>query len=200
VPLPTEVRVKISSEFAGAIAMTEVAVQVISIRDLVEQMLGVTGKDAGRVLDILRRGTLVAGESRLRWQGIQAGAADLAAVFSTFPDPDPSRPFHPAACFHAQLIRGREKLDMLRMVAAKRRFLRRRSFWDVLMQSAAASGAEYVGYSYKLRCDHYRLTLARGERSEIAKAASLLPSRKLAEQIRAFALDGLDLFVRRGGC
>jgi len=199
VPLPTEVRVKISSEFAGAIAMTEVAVQVIPIRDLVEQMLGVTGKDAGRVLDILRRGTLVAGESRLRWQGIEAGAADLAAVLATFPDPDPSRPFHPAACFHVQFIRGREKLDLPRTVAARRRFLRRRSFWDILMQRAAAAGAEYVGYSYKLRCDHYRLTFAGDEHSEIAKAASLLPFRKLGEQIRALAPDRLDLFVTRAG-
>jgi len=199
VPLPPEVRVKISSEFAGAIAMTEVAVQVIPIRDLVEQMLGVTGKDAGRVLDILRRGTLVAGESWLRWQAIEAGAADLAAGFSTFPDPDPSRPFHPEACFHVQFIRGREKLDLPRTLAAKRRFLRRRSFWGVLMQRAAASGAEYVGYSYKLRCDHYRLTFAGDARSELAKAASLLPSRKLGEQIRVFVPDGLDLFVTRAG-
>ena len=196
-PLPPEVRVKISSEFAGAIAMTEVAVKVIPIRDLVEQMLGVTGKDAGRVLDILRRGTLVAGESRLRWQGIEAGAADLAAVLATFPDPDPSRPFHPQACFHVQFIRGTEKLDLPRTVAARRRFLRRRSFWDVLMQCVAPSSAEYVGYSYKLRCDHYRLTFAADERSEVVKAASLLPLRKLGEQIRALAPDRLDLFVTR---
>jgi hypothetical protein len=195
VALPPEVRVKISSEAAGAIAMAEVAVRTIPIRELVEQTLGAGGKDVARIEEILRRGSLVAGESRLRWEGFPADAMELGAILSTFPDPDPARPFDGARCFHVQLLAGREKLDISRKMGAKRRFFRRRSFWDVLMDVACS--AEYVEYSYKLRCDHYRLHLNLDRLGTVQNGALLLPYQKLREKIAGLGYDSAEFFVSR---
>ncbi len=43
--LPHTIRVKLSSEAAGALSITAVVVQDLPLRDLVEHMLGVVGKD-----------------------------------------------------------------------------------------------------------------------------------------------------------
>jgi hypothetical protein len=195
VALPPEVRVKISSEAAGAIAMAEVAVRTIPIRDLVEQMLGAGGKDAARIEEILRRGSLVAGESRLRWEGFPADAVELGAILATFPDPDPERPFDAARCFHVQLLAGREKLDIPRKIGARRRLFRRRSFWDVVMEIGGS--AQYVEYSYKVRCDHYRLYLDLGKLGTVQGGASLLPYQKLRERIAGSGYDSAEFFVSR---
>jgi hypothetical protein len=195
VALPPEVRVKISSEAAGAIAMAEVAVRTIPIRDLVEQMLGASGKDVARIEEILRRGSLVAGESRLRWEGFRADAMELGAILATFPDPDPARPFDAAKCFHVQLLAGSEKLDIPRKIGAKRRLFRRRSLWDALMEIGCS--AEYVEYSYKLRCDHYRLHLDLGRLGAIHSGASLLPYQQLRERVAGSGYDSAEFFVAR---
>jgi hypothetical protein len=195
VALPPEIRVKISSEAAGAIAMAEVAVRTIPIRDLVEQMLGASGKDVARIEEILRRGSLVAGESRLRWEGFPADATELGAILATFPDSDPARPFDGVRCFHVQLLAGREKLDIPRKIGAKRRLFRGRSFWDALMEVGCS--AEYVEYSYKLRCDHYRLHLDLGKLDVVHSGASLLPYEKLRERIAGTGYDSAAFFVAR---
>ena len=66
--LPDRVRVKLSSEAAEGISITPVVVQEIGTRELVEYMLGLTGKDEARVRELLLRGTLVSGASRFRWR------------------------------------------------------------------------------------------------------------------------------------
>ena len=59
--LPETVRVKLSSEAADYVSLTPVVVQELPLRELVEHMLGITGKDEARVRDLLLRGTLVSG-------------------------------------------------------------------------------------------------------------------------------------------
>ena len=70
--LPRRVRVKLSSEAAESISITPVVVQEMPVRELVEHMLGVTGKDEARIRELLLRGTLVSGASRFRWAGWEA--------------------------------------------------------------------------------------------------------------------------------
>jgi hypothetical protein len=184
VALPSEVRVKISSEAAGSIAITEVSVQSLPVRNLVEQMLGLTGKGASRIQEILKRGSFVAGESRLRWQGFDASAADLAPVLATFPDPEPGRPFDPSRCFHVVLLAGCERLDLSLKVAAKRSLFRRRSLWDELMSLGAL--ASYVEYSYKLRCDRYRTRMDLGQLAKLH-----------AKKVDRTAYDTAEFYVSR---
>src|SRR5215470_933605 len=104
-PLPSTVRVKLSSEAAGSISLTPVVVQEIAMRDLLEHILCITGKDEGRVHELLLRGSLVSGASRFRWQGWEAEAQAVRELLATFPDPDPARGFDAARCNRA-LLRG----------------------------------------------------------------------------------------------
>src|SRR6516162_9046880 len=96
--LPQTIRVKLSSEAAESIALTPVVVQEMAVRDLIEHVLGVTGKDEARIRDLLLRGTLVSGASRFRWTGWEAAPDGLREMLATFPDPDPLRAFAAAAC------------------------------------------------------------------------------------------------------
>ena len=74
--LPPTVRVKLSSEAAESISITPVVIQEMAVRELVEYMLGVTGKDEARIAELLLRGSLVSGASRFRWTGWPAAADD----------------------------------------------------------------------------------------------------------------------------
>ena len=84
--LPPTVRVKLSSEAAESISLTPVVVQEMAIRELVEHMLGVTGKDVPRIREILLRGTLVSGASRFRWAGWEVDLEGLQDLESAFED------------------------------------------------------------------------------------------------------------------
>ena len=54
--LPGTVRVKLSSEEAGAVSVTPVVVREMPLGDLVELMLDLAGKDAARIRELLLRG------------------------------------------------------------------------------------------------------------------------------------------------
>ena len=97
-PLPHTVKVKLSSEAAEAISLTPVLLQELPLRELVEHMLGVAGKDEPRIREILLRGTLVSGASRFRWAGWDVDLEALRELLATFPDADPSRAFAADQC------------------------------------------------------------------------------------------------------
>src|SRR5215469_5362738 len=106
--LPHTVRVKLSSEAAGAISITPVVVQEMPVRELVEHLLGLVGKDAVRIREILRRGSLVSGASRFRWEGWETEPEGLVQMLATFPDADASRLFAADRCIRV-LLRGRSR-------------------------------------------------------------------------------------------
>src|SRR3954451_14204909 len=101
--LPESVRVKLSSEAADSISITPVVVRDIPIRELIEHMLGVTGKDTVRLHELLLRGTLVSGASRFRWAGWDADREGIEQALATFPDPEPQRAFTVAQCIRVAL-------------------------------------------------------------------------------------------------
>src|SRR5215472_11909707 len=158
--LPQTVRVKLSSEAAEAISITPVVVQEISIRELIEHMLGVTGKDEPRIRGLLARGTLVSGASRFRWAGWEADEDGVRDLLATFPDPDPERRFAPERCTRAVLRGGRQSIEIPREAPARHAWFRRGgSYWNVVMEVAATSPQSYAGYSYRDRADRFVCTL-----------------------------------------
>jgi hypothetical protein len=197
VALPETVRVKISSEAAESIALTPVVLREMPAGELIETMLGVTGKDAVRIVELLLRGSFVSGASRLRWTGWTADPDDVAAVLATFPDADPRRPFDHELCTRAVLKGPSARIEIERAAGSERRFFRRRSFWDALMDLADAGAPAYAGYSYRHRADHYSVTVAPAAASLLRESAGAIRYSALEAQVRRARVESIDLYVER---
>jgi hypothetical protein len=196
VALPSDIPVRISSEAAGSISLTPVVSRSMPLREVVETILATTGKDARRVKDILIRGAVVQGASRFRWQPVQAEDQDILEILRSFPDPDPARPFSSERCLGVRLRAGRQTIELPREIASERRLLKRKSFWDALMDLASRGTPAYIDYSYRTRSDDYRLPLSPSELAALQKAAELLRYSGLAAQIRMLGIESVEYAVR----
>jgi hypothetical protein len=195
--LPETVRVKLSTEAAGSISLTPVVAREMPVRELVDHMLGVTGKDEARIRELLRRGTLVSGASRFRWAGWEADAEGLRELLATFPDADPARKFAAERSFHAVLRGGRQAIELPREAAARKGMFQRASFWDALMGVAAEAAFEYAGYSYRDRADRFLAALSVAETERVHAAATAVRFNTLRQQIRGTAFTQLEVLVTR---
>ncbi len=81
--LPATVRVKMSSEAAGTITLTRVAMRDVPIEELIGTIAAVCGPDAERVRHLLRAGTVVRDHVRWRWDRVTADAAAVEALLNT---------------------------------------------------------------------------------------------------------------------
>jgi hypothetical protein len=195
--LPPTVRVKLSSEAAESIALTPVVVQELPVRDLVEYMLGVTGKDEVRIRELLRRGGLVSGASRFRWVGWEADVEGVRELLATFPDPEPSRPFTASNCTRAILRGGRQPIEITREAGQRKGLFQRETFWDALQRVVAAGVAQYDGYAYRARADRYLREFATAEIAQLRAAGGLLRYTSLQEQLRTAAFTQAELYATR---
>jgi hypothetical protein len=191
------VRVKLSSEEAGAITITPVVVQELPLRELVEHMLGLAGKDEARIAEILRRGVLVVGASRFRWESCDADPEGLRELLATFPDADPARIFDPARCQHTVLRGGQRAIELPREALAHRPFLRRTSYWDVLMDVVSQPAPAYGGYSYRERADWYTRVFEPAELERLRAASGAIRFNTLRDMIRMGTFTRAELFVGR---
>jgi hypothetical protein len=177
-------------------------VQDLPLRDLVEHMLGITGKNEARVRELLLRGTLVSGASRFRWTGWEAELDGLRELLATYPGDDPARPFASARCVRAVLRGGRQAIDIPREAGARKsplpkKWLRKASFWDVLMELAAAGEIRYLHYSYKDRADCYRFDMPLATAGKLRAASEVVRYSSLREQIRSAGFVWAELYVER---
>jgi len=195
--LPATVRVKLSSEAAEGISITRVVVQDLPLRDLVEHMLGITGKNETRVRELLLRGTLVSGASRFRWTGWEAELDALRELLATFPGDDPARPFASERCVRAVLRGGRQAIHIPREAGARKPLLRKASFWDVLMELAEAGEIRYLHYSYKDRADCYRFEMPLAAAEKLRAAGEAVKYSSLRDQIRSAGFVWAELYVER---
>jgi len=195
--LPQTVRVKLSSEIAEAISLTPVVVQELPIRQLVEHMLTVAGKDETRICETLLRGTMVSGATRFRWTGWEADTAELRPLLAEFPDPDPARRFDAGRCGRVILRGGRLAIDITRETAGRKRFFERQTFWDGLMEVAGGGSLVYAGYSYRDRADRYVRELSPDETRRICDAANRTRFSSLRDQVRRTGFTQAELFAGR---
>ena len=195
--LPQTVRVKLSSEVAEAISITPVVLQELPVRELVEHLLGIAGKDESRIREMLLRGTLVSGATRFRWAGWEADRESLRELLATFPDAEPARPFAAAACIRATLRGGRHAIEIPREAAARKSLFQRKTFWDLLMEVVGASGPAYSGYSYRDRADRYLREFTPAEIECVRAAASEVRYSALREQIWSVGFAQAELYVTR---
>lgn len=195
--LPPTVRVKLSSEAADSISITPVVVREMPVRELVEYMLGVAGKDETRIRELLLRGSLVSGASRFRWTGWDAGLGNLHELLATFPDPEPARGFAAANCTRATLRGGRQPIEISREAAARKGLFQRESFWDALMKVTVAAPPAYAGYSYRERSDRYLREFTHAELEQLRAASALVRYTTLSDQVRTAAFTQAELYVKR---
>jgi hypothetical protein len=197
VALPETIRVKISSEAAEYVSLTAVVVREMPVRELIEAMLGVTGKDEARMHELLLRGSFVSGASRFRWQGWDADNEDIAALLATFPDADPQRPFTRELCVRAVLKGKPGHIEITREAGSERRLFRGRSFWDALMDLAETGETQYAGYSYKHRADRYSVALSGPAAELLRECAGAIRYSSLEAQVRRARLESVELYVER---
>lgn len=195
--IPQKIPVKITSEAAGYVSFTPVRRQELSPAELVEQILGVTGKKPTRIRDILSRGTFVSGSSRFRWQPFEPESAEVEALLEPFPDEDPDRPFDPSCCTMVVFQGQRGNVEVLREAAARKRLFKRTSFWDALMATFAAAQPGYHRYSYTEQADVYQVPLPLETLRDILDQTTLLKYASIGQELRFLEPTSAELFARR---
>src|SRR5947209_8607379 len=193
--LPQTVRVKLSTEAAEAISITPVLVQELPVRELVEHMLGVTGKDESRIRELLRRGTVVSGASRFRWSGWESDMESLRELLATFPDPQPERPFAAGQCVRVILRGGRQPIEIPREAADRKPLFQRDSFWGLLIETVGAAPVAYAGYSYRERADRYIREFTHPEIAHLRASCASVKYSTLRDLIRTVAFVDAELYV-----
>jgi len=162
-PLPSQIPVRYTEEDAGYVSVRPVVKQVFRLQELADLVVSIAGKDIARVQQIFRSGTAVYHGYRYWWEGIDADASEIAALLSPFPDDDPARPFEPGKATAALLEIGggpqHHVVEVLREEAAAKKFLRKLSPWQVLLQYATGHTPRYEKYSHARRADLFCISL-----------------------------------------
>ncbi len=174
-PLPESIPVRYTEEDAGYVTVRPVVRQTFRRNELLDMVLSVTGKDAARVRQVLRAGTLVYHFFRYWWTGFESDEAELRAALARFPDADSTRPFSAGECVTAVFESGdsnpRVLLELDRAVGVRRRTLRGKSFWSAMLELAADAGLTYRDYSYAYRGDTFVLKLDAERLAQMEHAA-----------------------------
>ena len=192
-PFPETIPVKYSEEEAEFISMRPLVRQTFRPAELVDMIVAVTGKDAQRVQQILRSGTVVFHSYRYWWQGFEAEPEKLAEILEKYPDANPARPFRPEDCTEAileshaasapdpllQTSAPRHSLRLRREEASRKGLFRTRSLWDALMDLARPTLPGYREYSYALRADIYILQPNAAQLAHFAREAAQYSPRAL---------------------
>jgi len=187
-PLPETIAVRFTEEDAGYVTVRPVVRQLFRLAELVDMVLSVTGKNALRVQQIFRAGTVVYNGFRYSWDGFALEANELAALLAAFPDDDPSRGFNADAVTAVTLEIGggtqRNLIVITRQEALARRLFQKQSPWEILLGVARESAPRYEKYSHTQRGDVYRLHLspeaALAFRTEMLDSAPRVLRKKLA--------------------
>jgi hypothetical protein len=183
VALPETIAVKYTEEEAEYLSMRPVVRQTFRAAELVDMIVRVSGKDSERVQQILRSGTIVFHSFRYWWQGFEPDAAALREILAAYPDSDAARSFRSEDCTEIILESSgspaRHSLRVMREEASKRRVLRRRSFWDALIDFTKARAPRYREYSYALNGDTYTMALTAEQVARLARDASRYAPRGL---------------------
>jgi hypothetical protein len=191
VALPQDIPVRYTEEEAGYVSFRPVVRQTFRLHELLDMILSVTGKEPERIRQILRSGTVVFHFYRYWWQGFEVAEPDLQLLLAQFPDSDPARAFRADACTKAFIASEAASsprhcsLEVARAATSRKRFLRRRSFWDALLAAAAAGPLLYDGYSYMHHADLFCLEPTADLRARLGAAAESFAPRDLRRELAA---------------
>jgi hypothetical protein len=212
VPLPETIAVKYTEEEAEYLSMRPLVRQTFRAEELVDMIVQVAGKDAVRLQQILRAGTVVFHSFRYWWPGFDPDVAALAEILARYPDADPSRPFRVADCVEVILESSgsppRHSLRISRDAAAKANPLQKiaralrhaPSFWQRLMNFAEEARPRYREYSYTRGGDLYSIALTAEQIARLAREAARDAPRTLrAELLEPPAISQIIFVCARPG-
>lgn len=161
--LPEQIAVRYTEEEAGYMSVRPVVKQTFRLPELVDMVVSVAGKDAARVQQIFRSGTVVYHGYRYWWEALTADAGEIAPLLASFPEDEPSRTFLPRQATSVLLEMGggtqRTVTEILRQDAAAKKLFAKHSPWDVLINWAAGQAARYEKYDHGRKADLFRISL-----------------------------------------
>jgi len=173
-PLPQQIPVRYSDEDAGYLSMRPVVKQTFQLRELLDLVVSVVGKDPARLQQIFRTGSVVYNGYRYSWDPLTAEGSELERLLAQFPDDDPNRAFNPAQAIAVLFEIGggaqRNVVELSRKEAAEKKLLAKNSPWDLLLQLAAVSSPRYEKYSHARKADLFRLTLPFNQAQQLLAA------------------------------
>lgn len=174
--LPATIPVRYTEDEAEYVSLRPIVRQTFQLRELVEMILSVSGKDAARIQQLLAAGSVTYHGYRYWWDGFAADLGELQGLLASYPDSEPSRVFDVARCsaviFEAEKFR--EKVEVSREQGAAGKWYRKGNFWGVveeLARGAIRAGPAYAGYSYEKRADLYESAIDGSAAARLADAA-----------------------------
>jgi hypothetical protein len=198
-PLPETIAVRYTEEEAGYVSFRPVVRQSFRPEQLLDMVLSVTGKNAARITQILRSGTVVFHCYRYWWTGFDIDPSELAGLLARFPDPDPSREFRSADCsiiaIESAATPPRATVEIQAQAVSRGGLFRRRSFWDALLAEVSSSSVAYHGYSFVHRADLYRLELSAESRARLTAAVALFAPRAMRKELQAICGAARVVFI-----
>src|SRR5258708_23246595 len=95
-PLPETIAMRFTEDDAGYVTVRPVVKQTFRLPELADMGVSRTGKNATRVQQIFRAGTIVYNGYRYWWDGFASKEDEISEHLILFPDDDPARPVDPA--------------------------------------------------------------------------------------------------------
>jgi len=162
-PLPETIAMRFTEEDAGYVTVRPVVKQTFRLAELTDMVVSVTGKNASRVQQIFRAGTVVYNGYRYWWDGFASKEDEVTGLLALFPDDDPARVFDPAEVTAVSLEIGggtqRSLVGIARREASAKKLFQKRNPWEILLKAAQDSTPRYEKYSHAERADVYRVHL-----------------------------------------
>jgi hypothetical protein len=197
-PLPETIAMRFTEDDAGYVTVRPVVKQTFRLADLADMVVSVTGKNAVRVQQIFRAGTVVYNGYRYWWDGFASKEDEITGLLALFPDHDPTRLFDPAKVTGVSLEIGggpqRSLVGIVRREASAKKLFHKRSPWDILLKAAQDSTPRYEKYSHAERADVYRVHLPFGTAASLLKQTLDASPRALRKKLAALHPPAAILF------
>jgi hypothetical protein len=187
--LPATIPVRYTEDEAEYVSLRPIVRQTFQLRELVEMILSVSGKDPQRIQKLLAAGSVTYHGYRYWWDGFDADLDELQGVLASYPDAEPSRAFDVARCsaviFEAE--KCREKVEVSREQGAAGKWYRRGNFWGVVEELVRGAAPAYAGYSYGKRADLYESAIEGSTAARLVEAAKRYLTRPSAGLLATMA-------------